>query len=62
MSVVVVALAAVPLLPVTGEKPGRLRGKHFARRGWEILCVGVVSYLKGGGREGGGVGRKGREG
>lgn len=44
------ALAAVALLPVMGEKPGRLRGKHFARRGWESFCVEIVSYL--GGREG----------
>ena len=44
---VVVALAAVELLPVTGEKPGRLRGKHFARRGWESFYMDV-SYLEGG--------------
>lgn len=44
---VVVALAAVEL-PPTGEKPGRLRGKHFARRGWESFCTeyGVVSFVK----------------
>ena len=54
---VVVALVAVALLPVTGEKPGRWRGKHFARRGWESFCVeeGVVSVVeweRGGWREG----------
>ena len=46
------ALAAVALLPVTGEKPGRLRGKHFARRGRESFFVEVVSDYQGA-REGG---------